>query len=242
MTYETEREKAEKWPRTEAEVAAVILPWLKDQKWEVWQEVRHFCTGPRADLVARRDGILWVIESKMTICLTLLDQAVEWTKWAHYVSVLVPRPRSKRGYTKPHSYAGRFMLEHFGIGLLMAHPPSLVGTHPGRVSEEKRPQLRRRAFTDHLAEALKEIPPNHAPAGNAEQKYYTPYRATCEAVQQYVKLHPGCTLKEVFDKVDHHYRSSATARSSMAKWIRMGKVPGVAAEKVDGKLRLKAVS
>lgn len=45
-------------------------------------------------------------------------------------------------------------------------------------------------------------------------------------------------LKECIDGVRHHYRTSATARSAMAKWIRLGKLPGITATVEDGKMRL----
>lgn len=38
----------------------------------------------------------------------------------------------------------------------------------------------------------------------------------------WVKAHPGCTMHELVQAVDHHYSRDSTAKSSLYKWIHAG--------------------
>ena len=86
----------------------------------------------------------------------------------------------------------------------------------------------------HLHEGYRQC----AKAGSADGGHWTPFRNTCQAVARYVVEHPGCTLKELIDKVDTHYNSSATARACLAKWIGRGVVAGVRARLEGRQLHL----
>src|SRR5207244_7937670 len=74
----------------------------------------------------------------------------------------------------------------------------------------------------------------HARAGAPTGGHWTAFRETCENLARAVAREPGITLKAAIAAIEHHYRSIAGARSSMATWIKAGKVPGVRLE--GGKL------
>lgn len=165
---------------------------------------------------------------KRSLGLAVLGQAAYWTSTAHYVSVATPlraRPARTRCVADE-------LLDHFGVGSLLVSP--------GRVCENIPPRLHRAAHRS----AKWTMPLLHdghrtgAKAGTAGGGHYTAFRGTCEVVAQYVAAHPGCSLKELFDSIDTHYKSSATARACLAKWIRRGIVTGVCCEKVGRELRL----
>jgi hypothetical protein len=205
-----------KWPATEVELARPIVAWLADLGWEVFQEVA-IPGGARADIVARRGRVLWAIEVKRTLGLTLLGQALAWTRRAHRVSVAVPRGRD--------TTARRFALRAAaaeGIGVIVARQVYGGGV---KVVERARPQLRRRVLGLELHEAQK----TWAEAGNASGKRWSPFAQTCKLVREVVDEHPGLTVREVVERVDHHYASVASARGALLEWARAGLLEGVEA-------------
>lgn len=83
--------RAAAWPASEQDLAQVVVAWLEEQGWEVYQEVMAWAGGPIADIVARKDGQYWIIEVKRRLNLTVLAQAARWGEHAHMVSVALPR-------------------------------------------------------------------------------------------------------------------------------------------------------
>lgn len=202
----------------EADLAAVVVEWLQDQRWEVFQEVAVHSRV--ADIVARRDGILWAIETKLSFSAAVIEQAWNWEARAHYVSVAVPESyRHSRG-----SAVLRRCCRADGIGILRVSP--LRESRLSSVEEEQAPRLNRRIL-DHISRRLHEEQKTWAPAGNADGQRYSPFKATCKALSAEVRRNPGLTMRQAVDAITHHYSTSATARSSLLRWIREGAVPGV---------------
>lgn len=205
---------------SEGDLAEAIVAWLHAQHWEVYQEV---ATGPlqaRADIVAVQDGLSWIVETKTTLSLALMAQAVDWTGWANFVSVAVPFGRSSRG----RALAVRLLRER-GIGIIEVREfGSVTHVPPAKVRRV------RRGIADLLCEEHKTM----AKAGSARGGYHTPFAATCRSVRGFVHEHPGCTLKELVQGISHHYGCDATARSCVRHWIGTAKIPDV---KVDGSNR-----
>ena len=215
---------------TEQTLAQGVVCWLRDQDWIVYQEVQGCISGCRADIVAKRGPLLWIIEVKRAMGLALLDQAVGWLGMAHHVSVAYATGCLGRTVT--------LMLRTTGIGAIR------VGTEWEKptVVETWAPRLQRRIRENNIGRWVVESQQNFAPAGNADSLYWSPFRETCRKVAAYVADHPGCTVKQMIDAVRHHYESSKTARSAMAHWIKTGKVRGVEARLEGPKLRLYANS
>ena len=55
----------------------------------------------------------------------------------------------------------------------------------------------------------------------------TSFRATCQALSEYVKAHEGCTLEEALSAIPHHYSSLDVAKSTLSKWLRKRVIDGV---------------
>ena len=202
----------------EVDVAAPVVAWLRDLRFEVYQEVT--VGGARADIVAVRGPLVWVVEAKQTWSLALLEQAAAWLPLAHHVSVAVPF-RRKAG----HSF-GRRIAGDLGIGVFE------VG---GSRVEVDDPDLHRNVKPGKIVRALHEEQKTCAPAGNAEGRFFSPFQGTCRAVLEAVKASPGLTMRELVAGIKHHYHSPASARSALAKWIAAGTVPGVELRR-DGKV------
>ena len=216
----------------EEDFAATIVAWLRDTHWEVYQEVEPRRNDGVADIVAVRAPLVWIVETKLSPTWELLHQATMWAHWAHYVSVAVP----SLGGTKGHRAVFEWYCRDRGIGILK------TGSYDGKehwVDEEVAPRLERKAvYADLVVAALTERHKDYARAGNAKGLRYTPFQATCEEVRKAVERKPGLTLKECIDGLEHHFHSTATARSAIAHWAKRGVVKGVRAERDGRFLRL----
>lgn len=200
---------------SEAEMARIVVGWLKEQRWEVYQEVAHM--GRRADIVATRGPLVWAIETKLSLSLSLFDQVMGWRPFAHHVSMATPYGPSQQL---------RRILQEKGIGVL------IVTSH---VNEMLQPRLNRKAWNKWR---LREEQKSYAEAGNANGRYYTSYRGTCDALFALVKRSPGISLKDAMKGIAHHYSSMTSACSAMSHWLRFDKVPGIRCEKEGRFLRL----
>lgn len=215
----------------ETELAANVVEWLREQHWEVYQEVQPHAFDRTADIVAVNGHLLWVIEVKKSLSLALLEQALRWRGYANYISIATPRPtRHTRGED-----AARLFVKHFGIGRLSIRRRSMLDN----VDQVVPPQLSRRR-RDTLKDCLNEHHKTYAQAGNAEGKRWTPFRQTCMELQRVVYAQPGIHLKEAIDKTRHHYHSDSTARACISKYLQMNTniVRGVRCEREGRYLRL----
>jgi len=216
----------------EAELAAELIKWLESQHYEVYQEVQVNRYDRRADIVAVYQRRLWVSETKMTLSLSVIEQATQWKEAAHWVSVCVPA--SRRG-----SAARRFayqVLRKFGVGHIIydaRHGWSQIREMRGDLNRKILPHLR-----DLLDAHGEEFKGQH-PAGSDKGGYWTPFRHTCIDLTRFVCNHPGCTIKEAVEGITHHYASDKGARSNLVGYIRDGIVEGLEVRKDDkGKVRL----
>ena len=220
--------------KSEADLARLVVEWLRNMRWTVYQEVRIAYGDRRADIVAAQENILWVIEAKKSLSLDLLDQAYDWIYYSHYVSIAVPRRH--RGLVPG---VACHVLREFGIGMFQVRDKHQ--TFVDAVEETIHPSLHRKAKTERLWSVMNEAQQTYSEAGNAQSKFWTPFKATCEEVRRYVGQHPGCSLKDCIESVHTHYHSTSTAKSCMSKWLRKGIVEGVEMRTEGRSIRLHPV-
>ncbi len=189
---------------SESEMASIITEWLHDQRWEVYQEV--LCGGPRCDIVAVQGPVVWAIETKTTMSLALIGQAINWIPYANYVSVGVPYQKQR---------TGERILRRFGIGVLQ---PDWMDNS---VLEKIRPEMRRKTARD-LRVALCDEQKTYADAGNNKSRFYSPFKRTRDNLVSLVQARPGIKFSEAIEKIDYHYSSRSAALSSLRIWINRG--------------------
>lgn len=226
----------------ETAVAAPVVRWLQGFGWNVYQEVQIHSLGAVADIVAERDGRVWVVETKTRLCLDLLGQALSWRRYAHWSSVAFPQTKHRAGF----EFAEAACRTH-GIGMLEVR----LGDDSDSVSERLAPDMlrgrkageyARRWWSkdlDRMRAALVPERIDFAEAGNATGLRWTPWQGTCAEVHRFVTQNPGVTVSEMVKAMGQcHYASSSTARVSLAKWALLGKIRNVRAERDGRKIRL----
>lgn len=218
-------------PRRETDVGQPVSEWLRDMGWRVYPEVEVPKATGIADMVATRGPLVWIIECKVSLSLDLLGQIIQWEGFAHMRSIAIPRLRTAA------RTAAQRLLHHEGIGMIHAGASSLD------VYEALSPRLARHApSVARVRSALCDEHEGWATPGQASSagSRLTAFSLTCRRVRDFATNHPGCSMKSLVESVEHHYHSSATARSALATWIRKGIVPGVRAERDGRALRIYA--
>jgi len=218
---------------TEVDIAKRVIRWLMVQNWEVYQEIQFQYAGNIADIVAVQNKKIWILEVKKSFSLNLLEQAMNWQPYAHWVSIAVPYPNTSYRNT---SIKHRF-LQWQGIGMLYVKRDD--SPYSDLVDEQVEPKINRKALTHYLLDILTDEHKTYAEAGNSEGRRYTPFQSTSRAVVRAVKLRPGITLKELLEEeITTHYHSPASARHSIVHAIDAGWIKGVMVNRDRKAIRL----
>lgn len=205
--------------KSEADFARGIVASFRERGYTVYQEVAIYSGDKRADIVAvRRDPqIVTVIETKLCLSLQLMEQCETWLPYAHRVYAAAPVRLTR--------FAERTLL-HFGIGLLDSEGEERVRAR----------FLRKPPCVDVLLKKCIPEREDFAEAGNAKGEFWSPWKATCRAVAAFVAKYPGCSLKQIVESVNHHYRSDSSARQTIARDVQLGRVAGVRCEREGRRL------
>jgi hypothetical protein len=166
---------------TEAELAKVVTTWLRADGWATFHEVE--CWGGRADIVAVRHGLVWLVETKLRAGLEVLSQALDKRRaGAHGVLVAVPIGPAAR------LLAG--VAHRLGVGVIaVSEVAELVDEGAYRLNLVHRHQAEMLSWPDFYRQAkaadlLRGCKPEHAaqPAGTTGTKIWTPFKAAVRAV------------------------------------------------------------
>ncbi|MHC1788550.1 hypothetical protein [Solidesulfovibrio sp.] len=214
--------KKSSWPESEKDLCAVVVRHFQSRGWTVFQEVAMGGAGG-LDILCRRGPVLYAIECKRVFSDKLIEQALHWRRYAHFVSVA--------SNARP-SFFKENVCEKFGIGVL--HVDSQL-THRGvyeTVFDSRRPAFRRKVapgLREHLerfhVEGLCE-------AGTAAGSRATPFRSTCEKLLSVVEKSGkrGIGLYEAVDRIDHHWSKPRIAYQSVRWYIEKGVIKGLRLE------------
>lgn len=220
--------------KNEEELAVKLIEWLEKEGWEVFKEVEYWYG--RADIIAKRDNILWGIECKCTLNDGVLDQADNLKNFVHLVSVAVPVPKSWK-YTL--SNVKRTFLDNNGIGLLHVDPASCTYSSPIRVRIDSKYQRtfgkfyrdanNRKEFLERIDQMRGGLTKYHKliTASAQHGKYITTFTETNIKMVEYVLKHGPTKLSEIVRDIDHHYSNDISARNGLGRGINWGYIKGL---------------
>ena len=230
--------------KDEAELATHVIEWLRSNGWAVHQEVMLSYSGRTADVIAEKDGKLWIVECKNTFSDSVLEQCYMHMPYCHYVSAAVPgydrtvyRRSSSQGRA---SMVKKHFLKYNGIGLIRVNKIS-KGAH---VDEELSPEYQRlfkkldpaKRFINRI-KRIKEkfhILHKNATAGG-QGGQVTDYTITMYKVRKYLKENGPTDPLTVAKNIEHHYSSNSSCKQGILKGISYGWVPGIAKNIEDKK-------
>jgi hypothetical protein len=208
--------------RTEEDLAAVVVAWLEAMGADVYQEVEIVSRGIRADIVAKVRAEIWIIETKTSVSLALIEQAMERRRYAHRVYIAAPAYKARAGVS---------LCRELGIGVLDVRlgDPGSTWDLPG--VRELVPSRRWNSRPVKLAAKLRPEHKTSARAGAPTGGHWTPFRDTIRKLEAKVRAAgaEGITIKDAI-ATKNHYASAAGARSSLATWVRDGRLAGVRRE------------
>lgn len=179
--------------------------------WDCYPEVAVNRGGSRADLVAHRKPLLWIIEAKLSFNEKVCEQAGAWLNWAHLVTVLVPNAR-------PSSILAEWC-RWKGIGITTGSSHELRGQRYVDFRNVVEPQLHRAAHkgATYIVSRLHPDMKRYTPGTNAS--YSSPWSRTMDAAVALILKNPGVTVREIVAVVKHHYHSDKSARACLAQWL-----------------------
>jgi hypothetical protein len=206
---------------TEADLAAVVVAYLRDLHWDTYHEVQLESYGMTADIVAVQGPLVMVVETKLRFGLQVLQQAYTWRWRAHYTVV------AKGGLAQPSEFVARVMRRE-GIGLWGVTPWPQVG-------EAIAPALHRQAKVAAVRRVLR---PEHREmaAGAVSERgvRLTPFQDTARQVYRLLAREGPLPIRAVVDGIRTHYHCPSTARSCLLRWARKGLIAHVEVRDIEG--------
>lgn len=185
----------------ETDLAAIIVAWLIEQHWDVYQEVQFKRLGSVADIVAVRNKILWIIETKTKYGFDVLQQASTWP--VHYRSIGIPFGRN-RDY--------RVAFNYYRVGIIEVNDRGAKERIPSPLFAKNHDMAKQYMLK------LTELHKIYALAGSPSGHHLTPYKQTMIAVRRAIDAHPGCTIKDIFNMLGSlHYSSPSSFKGNLIK-------------------------
>jgi hypothetical protein len=160
---------------------------------------------------------VWVIEVKTGLCLRVLAQAERWKPYANWRYIAIP---SRRIHHEDMQLAKK-VCEYLGIGIIS------VPKHSGKPLSIVKSTLSRKARSKEIVSRLHPEHKTYAMAGSPTGKRWTGFKATSKNVIDYITTHPNCTVAEIVENIDTHYKKKDTAKSCILEYIQKDIIPGV---------------
>ena len=219
----------------ETDLAKPIIDYLESFHYDVYQEVS--CGSGVADILGVMGKKIWIVELKKSLSIQLLEQAIKRLKWAHYVSICIPKPLSKSSID---SLLVNEILDNHGIGVLFVKTLD-VSPPVFSIIVNRSPKLNRHVPERHLRDLLKSLDPRlkNNKAGCVAGERWTPFKGFCEEVTDLVRIHPGITPIEMAKIIkSKFYSTSKSAAHAAVYYARMGLVDGVEVRNEERRLHL----
>lgn len=197
----------------------------------------------RPDIAALKDGrCLWLVEAKKGPSLVVLDQAMRNLHAAHMVSVAISAPKSYVNGTGRVAFLDYCKIRGIGVFEVSKserncrqmekaangeYVTRYVYKDQYELRELVRPRLFRKKtmvgkfYNEFIGRNIAALNDGmkFAEPGNNEAKFWSPWRQTMTDVKEFLKEHPGSTMKEIAAGVTHHYATDRAARSALMQWL-----------------------
>jgi hypothetical protein len=218
---------------TEAELCAEAVAWLRDEGFDVHQEVES--PGGCIDILAvYPDGRrLWAIEGKRHFSFEVLEQALQRKVCAHHVSVLVPRVSPFHVDVAKRFEIGIIIPTRLGPAPFHIAVPAPTSCGPaadeylGRRYWRITPSRRARSIAT-VRQSLCEETRTFGTAGSPSPIRWTWFKAMQREVPRVLKVKGPLTTRALFNELPRHMRTQTLG--GFYACLRKGLVPGIVAD------------
>lgn len=157
----------------ETELFAPTKTWLEYNGYKVYSEVVPKRLSTRADVVGVNDVLTTVVELKTSLSLDLLEQAIDWIPYAHYIYVCVPKAKKRNALALK-------ILSQYGIGMLE------VDLKRNDIQKVLSPKINRK-ISSNIKDSLTIYHDKYSPDGGTKGGgYITEYRITIIKVKEFL--------------------------------------------------------
>ncbi len=227
---------------SEAALAEIVTTWLRADGWRTYHEV-ELPRGGRADIIATRRGLVWIVETKLQAGLEVLDQALDRQRaGAHGALVAVPGGPAALRLA---AIAGRL-----GVGVIAVEEGTYYDGHLRTAQTGLHavlkvwPGFARQARVAELTARLRPEYERQAAGTTGATARWTPFKAAVKSVVLALLEAPGHRLLvdqlALADAVREYKRGFVAAQ--LRRWlcwaIDEGLVPGCS---MDGRGKERAV-
>ncbi len=209
---------------TEADIAKKAIAWLESQGWECYQEVP--VASGRADIVAVRMSLVWIVETKIALTPELVMQCRERMR-ERVSGVMACFPASRRKFHQSHPLVD--WNRWHGIGSMTVEPDANIATVINW------PVLRRIPTELFLRELHPEMK-TQSVAGTSGQ-YWTPFKNLVKQLQD--NLRHGWTLREAAENLtclnEYQQRRISAQCRALTDYLDRKLIPGWRLDRSSGK-------
>jgi hypothetical protein len=192
----------------ESDLFEPVKNWLEDIGYEVFAEVQAW--SGRADIIGRRRPAIAAVELKTSLTMELVEQAVKWRHFCHYIYIAIPRR------TKPVPKFINKILSENRIGILEVSRTGSV--HTIQQARFNRPYQDVRNSRFNWDTILKEEHKTWLEGGSAGGGYVTGYKLMMNRIAAYLRRQKDwVTIDEILEHCETYY---ASPKSSLSQALR----------------------
>ena len=201
----------------ESDLAQKFVNYLKDE-YELFFEFMDI------DIYGKGENHTIGVEVKISLNFKVIQQAYQNIQCCNYSYIAIPEQKE--------IHFGFEICKMLGVGVL------LYSEKYNSVTQRIAPKLNRHARKLETPPAIhKEAIPG---TKSGEHGINSPFRQSVYNIEQYIKRHEGCTIKEAIENTSWHWSNMSSAKSCIANYIKNGVIKTI--ELKNGSLYLKKIN
>ena len=214
-------------PKSEIELCNTVKAANLFPGFTLHEEVGTDMNGNSCDMVYEHGSAVYCIEAKLNFNFEVVAQALRWKDKATASFVAVPRSTFKSIWDSPKIK----VVMALGLGVIAVEGDKAYFPHPYLDPfEEALPEWEWTLQTgvadmEFWGKIFTRIGENKAAAGSQHGERSTPFTRSIEALKAEAKVHPELSLKELVQRVEHHWCSDSSAAAALYGYAKRGIVP-----------------
>lgn len=196
----------------EADLAPLVVQFLQQQGYEIYQEVRLGGVGASiVDVIGKRGNLLHGVELKRNLSLSVIRQAHRNREDVHFSSVAIAARRHPL-----YGHVIRNENRNFAIDVCRDYKLGVfeVFLEEDKITETV-PAQRITGHEEYVGNTIipllhnnQRLNSGYANAGTKGGGYHTPYKEMIKTVKSFIQAHPGCEIISIIAHLGEEHRQS----------------------------------